>query len=155
MHLSKPPRASAFPPIGRAGSTILVIEDDDDLRALLALALRHDGHDVTTAVDAFDALAALRRRRFDLVVTELDLPGVAGVEMLAALKVIDPDVDVIVGTSGASVASAVACMKHGAYDYLEKPYDLSSLRALARCALGQGRALADVRRVAAEPLGVA
>jgi CheY-like chemotaxis protein len=76
------------------------------------------------------AVAALKRRKFDLAVTDLKMPGMDGVATLEALRSLDPDIEVIVATGYASVETAVACMKRGAYDYIQKPYDLTELKLL-------------------------
>jgi CheY-like chemotaxis protein len=108
-------------------ASILVVDDEPDILNMLAFELRHEGYQVVTAHSGVHAVEAARRQPFDVVVTDLKMPGMDGVATVAALKQLDPDVEVMVATGYASVDTAVACMKGGASDYLCKPYDLSDL----------------------------
>jgi DNA-binding NtrC family response regulator len=76
------------------------------------------------------AMEAVKRRKFDLAITDLKMPGMDGVATVEALRSLDPKIEVIVATGYASVETAVACMKRGAYDYIEKPFDLTELKLL-------------------------
>ncbi len=115
---------------------ILVAEDEDGVRALLVDSLRGAGHDVVSVGDGASALAALREGGFDVVLTDLRMPGAGGMDVVRAARLEQPDVEAIVLTAFGGVASAVDAMKLGAFDYLEKP--LSSpgdLRRLVAAAL--------------------
>ncbi len=109
---------------------ILIVDDEPGIREMLDYELSLEGFDVETADSGMAAVEALRRRRFDLAVTDLKMPGMDGVATVEALRAIDPDLAVIVATGYASVQTAVACMKKGAYDYITKPYDLDNLKQL-------------------------
>jgi two-component system response regulator AtoC len=100
---------------------ILVVDDEPGLREFVGDSLRLDGHDVVEAEDGRVALKRLDERGFDLVITDLRMPHVDGLTLLAKLKADQPEVEVIVMTAFGAVDSAVAAMKAGAFDYLQKP----------------------------------
>ncbi len=100
---------------------ILVADDEEGVRSFLAEALAADGHDVTESPDGRDASALLDRHAFDVVVTDLKMPGVDGMELVRKVRAEQPEVEVIVLTAHGSVESAVEAMKLGAFDYLRKP----------------------------------
>ena len=120
---------------------ILVIDDEEGIRSFLAEALEIDGHDVSTAVDGAAALEALSGSSFDVLLTDLRMPGVDGMAVLAHAKSEHPGTEVLVLTAQGSIGKAVAAMRLGACDFLEKPLDgLDTLR------LAVGRAL-EMRRL--------
>ena len=106
---------------------ILLVEDDADVREPIAAALGAAGHAVTAAGDGAAALAKLRASTFDVVVTDIRLPKVDGISVFRATRDLVPRPDVILMTSFASVAEAVAALKEGAHDYLTKPFDVDEL----------------------------
>lgn len=114
---------------------VLVIDDEPDMREMLALNLTKQGFDVTTAESGMAAVEQVKKQKYDLAITDLKMPGMDGVETIDALKAIDPDLQIIVGTGYATVDTAVACMKKGAYDYIQKPYNLKELKILVEKAL--------------------
>jgi|CXWL01.1.fsa_nt_gi CheY-like chemotaxis protein/signal transduction histidine kinase len=116
-------------------TTVLVIDDEPGIREMLSFELSQEGFEVETAESGMAAVAAVKRRKFDLAVTDLKMPGMDGSATVEALRAIDPDIEVIVATGYASVDTAVACMKRGAYDYINKPYDLVELKHLLERAL--------------------
>ncbi|OGQ89255.1 MAG: two-component system response regulator [Deltaproteobacteria bacterium RIFOXYA12_FULL_58_15] len=116
-------------------ATVLVIDDEPGMRDMLAWELTQEGFDVATAESGMAAVEAMKKRKFDLAVTDLKMPGMDGVATIEALRALDPDIEVIVGTGYASVETAIACMKGGAYDYIQKPYDLNELRLLLERAM--------------------
>ncbi|MDC0710588.1 response regulator [Stigmatella sp. ncwal1] len=111
-------------------ASVLVIDDEPGIRDMLSFELSQEGFDVETAENGMAAVETLRRRKFDLAITDLKMPGMDGVATVEALRALDPDIEVIVATGYASVETAVACMKHGAYDYIQKPYDVAELKLL-------------------------
>jgi len=122
---------------------ILVVDDERSLRGLLARILRGEGYQVLEARTGEDALAQLERRAVHLVITDLRMPGMDGMEVLRHVRRVAPETQVVVLTAFGSIASAVEAMKLGAVDYLTKP--LSSpdeLRVVVRAALARRR-LAD------------
>jgi CheY-like chemotaxis protein len=112
------------------GTSVLVIDDEPDMREMLAFSLPATEFEVVTADGGRAAVELLGTRRFDVAITDLKMPGMSGVETVAALRQLDPDMEVIVATGYASLETALACMKHGAYDYIRKPYDIAELRHL-------------------------
>ncbi len=109
--------------------SILIIEDDPDGRASVSEAAEDAGMKVT-AVDGGEAgLAAFRRGDFDLVLTDLVLPDIDGIDVLERLLQVNPKLPVIIMTAYGSVSSSVRAIKSGAYDYITKPLDLDDLQA--------------------------
>jgi two-component system response regulator AtoC len=113
---------------------VLVVDDKENMRKLFAKILA-DGWEVTEAEDGARALGLLAARSFDVVVTDVRMPGATGLEVLAAVKERSPGTEVVVMTGYGTVADAVQAMKLGAYDYLEKPFDPDeAARVVARAA---------------------
>ncbi|HSN29123.1 MAG TPA: sigma-54 dependent transcriptional regulator [Kofleriaceae bacterium] len=122
---------------------ILVVDDEQSMREFLAICLRRAGHKVTTTQNATEALTQLKQKPFDVVVTDLRMPGeLDGLGILGAIKsgtvraadgVLDPEV--ILVTAYASADSAIAAMKQGAYDYLTKPFQVDEINAVINRAL--------------------
>jgi DNA-binding NtrC family response regulator len=112
---------------------------------MLGFVLAKDGFEVDTVDGGVAAVAAVRAERFDLVITDMKMPGMNGLETLTALKEIDASIEVIVVTGYASEQTAADCVKRGAYGYLRKPFELEDLRTLI------DRALARRREQAATP----
>ncbi len=114
---------------GAARASVLVVDDDEDDAAGLAAALLAEGYEVAVAHDGLEAIALAKQRRFDLVVTDLRLgPGMDGVETLVQLKQIDDSIGVIVATAYSSIDTAIACLKRGAWDYVQKPIRFEELK---------------------------
>lgn len=113
---------------------ILVVDDEEGLREALAEKLRHSGHEVETAESAEEALSGLSRFEPDLIVTDLMMPGLSGLELLEKVQETVPSVDVVVMTGHEDMSSAVDAMKAGAFDYLVKPVKLARVDDLVnRC----------------------
>ena len=100
---------------------ILVADDDEDVRTFLAQTLERAGHDVTQVADGAAAVRAAREEPFDVVLTDLRMPGTDGMTVVRTVRTEQPDVEVIVLTAFGDVTTAVDAMKLGAFDYLEKP----------------------------------
>ena len=109
---------------------ILVVDDESEIRALLAEALEHWGYRVALAGTAREALELLPARPFDAALCDIRMPGTDGIELLRQLKRHDPSLEVVVMTGFPDVATAVEALKLGAYDYLTKPLHLDELRHL-------------------------
>jgi DNA-binding response OmpR family regulator len=116
--------------VNRTLPSLLVVDDEQGMRDMLLYELSEQGFEVIAVAGGREAIAAATRRRFDLVLSDLKMPEMDGVEVVRRLKALDPDVEVIVGTGNGCIDTAVACMKHGAFDYIQKPYDMAELRAL-------------------------
>ncbi len=114
---------------------ILVVDDEVNIREAIAKILTKQGHEVAIASDGTAALAALRDRPFQVVITDLKMAGADGMAVLRAAKEADPSIEVILMTAYGTVESAVEAMKLGAYDYLTKPVDSARLPFLVAKAL--------------------
>src|SRR3954471_17516151 len=106
---------------------VLVVDDEANARAALAELLRDDGYRVETAADGFKALGKIEEGEPDIVLTDLKMPGMDGLELLRKLRARDEDIIVVVMTAFGAVDTAVAAMKEGAADYLTKPVNLTEL----------------------------
>jgi DNA-binding NtrC family response regulator len=113
----------------RSPAQLLVVDDDEELRSAVAARFRRLGMRVTEAGSGEEALARTAQARFDVALLDLHLPGIGGIELLAALKEQTPEAEAILLTAHSSVETAVRAMKRGAYDYLTKPFQLADLEA--------------------------
>ncbi len=112
-------------------ASVLVIDDEEGFRSFLCDVLSDAGHEVTEAQDGSAALAALSRARFDLVLTDLKMPGPDGAAVVRHVHAMHPETPVVVITAHASVETAVDTLTHGAVDYLKKPLESpAALRSL-------------------------
>ncbi len=123
-------------------ATLLVADDDPGLRESLERTLTREGYRVVLASDGRAALERVQAGGIDLIVTDLKMPGLTGLELLRAAKAIAPDVDVILLTAFGTVEEAVKAMKDGAYDFLTKPFRREQLLKLVDKAL-ERRALIE------------
>ena len=119
---------------------VLVVDDEPGARGALEKLLSQDGYAVQVAADGATALTLFAETPFDVVVTDLNMPNMDGVELLKKLRAQDPDLPVILCTASGEVTAAVAAMRAGADDYLAKPVDIDALtlaieRAVERRAL--------------------
>ena len=112
--------------------TILVVEDEQVQLDAISGFLRKQGYEVFQSARPVDALALARDRAVDIVLTDLKMPGMSGVELLEALKKMNPGIEVIIMTAYGSVESATEAMKLGAVDYITKPIDLRQLQLMLR-----------------------
>jgi len=109
---------------------VLVIDDEEPMRRLLKKELERKGFSVETAVDGASGLALLRKSTFDIILLDIMMPGIDGISVLKKIKTDPAAPEVIVLTGKATVETAVEAMKHGAYDYLTKPYKLDELELI-------------------------
>jgi two-component system, NtrC family, response regulator PilR len=116
-------------------SRILVVDDERSMRELLAIVLRREGYEVELADNGREAIARLERQPYDLLISDIKMPDLGGVEVLRAAKNVDPDIIGIMVTAFASTESAVEALRMGAYDYLSKPFDVDELKLVVRNAL--------------------
>jgi len=115
---------------------VLVVEDRDSLRRMLQRALAGEGYEVSAVERGEAAVDELSARGFDLVLTDLKLPGISGLDVLAAARRAQPATPVVVLTGYGTVGTAVEAMKLGALDFLEKPVELEDLFRLVAAAVG-------------------
>ncbi len=112
------------------GLRILVVDDDRTLREGCASVLQMDGHAVTSSGRGEEALEMVKRRRFDIVLVDLYMSPVTGMEILKAAVEAHKDIIVVVMTGNPSVASSIEALRAGAWDYLPKPFSASHLQVL-------------------------
>ncbi|MGQ9575370.1 MAG: sigma-54-dependent transcriptional regulator [Thermoguttaceae bacterium] len=122
-------------PTGR----VLVVDDHAQARESMADILRRAGHRVDCCSSAAEALQAIQQDAFDCIVTDLKMPGMNGVEFIAHLEQRRYGAQVVMVTAHASIATAVEAMRHGAFDYIEKPFDVEKLEQLVCQAIRHGR----------------
>ena len=109
---------------------LLVVDDDRSILTLVGAIAQSEGFDVGTTMDGSEAMQLLRRRHADLVLLDLRMPGITGLEALRAIRDINPQIRVVLMSGHATIDSAVEAVKLGAMDYLTKPFDLQRLRHL-------------------------
>jgi len=102
--------------------SILIVDDEEDILNVLKLILTKEGYQVDTALDGKQALQLFRKNSYDIVLTDLRMPEMDGIELLERIKEIRPETEVLIMTAYASVESAVLAMKKGAADYIVKPF---------------------------------
>ena len=109
---------------------ILVIDDEQGLRDLLSRELQLSGHEVKTAANGTQALEEVRAGAFQLALCDINMPDMNGLEVLEAVHQLQPEMEVLMMTGFGTVETAVSAMKKGAYDFIQKPFDLGELLAL-------------------------
>jgi len=139
-------------------STILVIDDKDSMREMLTASLTSEGYDVEVAGSGDVGIAKSKEKHFDVILTDLKMPDISGMEVLTQVKEHDPDTAVIVMTAYGTIETAVEAMKRGAFDFLQKPFDVDHLQMLVVRALENQRLVAEnllLREELAQSLGFA
>ncbi len=109
---------------------VLVVDDEASVRNLLSEVLQGQGYEVVVAASGEEAIEKARQRPFEIVITDLKMPGIGGVEVIQHVKNINADCCVIVITGYASVESAVESIRRGAYDYITKPFNIATMRII-------------------------
>jgi len=132
---------SHSPPRVQITGRVLVVDDHAPARESIILALRHAGHYACGCASGAEALERLQEEPFDVVITDLQMPGMDGLELIRTIQRRRIGTQVVMITAHASVATAVEAMRHGALDYIEKPFDVAQLEALVRRAVERARAL--------------
>jgi DNA-binding NtrC family response regulator len=133
---------------------ILFIDDDPAGREVALFNLRKAGHEVIPAEDGEQGLSAFAASPFDLVITDLKMPGIPGMEVLRKIRAGSPDVPVLVITAFGNVETAVAAMKEGAYDFIGKPFHRDQLLLAVEKALDRRRLANEVRDLRIRASGV-
>jgi DNA-binding NtrC family response regulator len=122
---------------------LLILDDEQRMVDIVAMVLRREGYDVVPHTDSAEALAAVASEPYDLLITDLRMPGIDGLQVLRRAREQVPGLPVILMTAHASIPTAIAAMKEGAVDYVEKPFNNDELKALVKRAL-------DLTRLARE-----
>ncbi len=130
-----------------AGAKILLIEDDAGITDTLQRVLKDEGHEVAIERRGDEGLARAGRDTFNLVITDLRLPGLSGLELVRQLHAAKPRLPIILTTGFGTTETAIEATKYGAYDYLLKPFDIPHLLDLVQKA-------ADSNRLMSEPVSL-
>jgi DNA-binding NtrC family response regulator len=112
--------------------TLLFADDEPSLQELMKLELPRLGHRVTVCPDGLTAVAALDKNTYDCILVDLDMPGRDGISVIAHCKEVSPETEAVVLTGKSSMETAIAALRHGAFDYLTKPCKLVELQALLK-----------------------
>jgi two-component system response regulator AtoC len=128
-----------------AAEKILIVEDDETLRNVMQLQLKKLGYEVALVPDVERAMDILQRFPQDLIITDLNLPGISGIELLKRIRSESVGSAVIVMTAYGTIQSAVEAMRYGAYDYITKPIEPYDLKALVSRALDHHRLIEEVQ----------
>jgi len=123
--------------------TILVVDDEPELCLALSKLLRRNGYQVLTAGNGEEGLEVLRRHEVHLVLSDLVMPKVDGLDLLKAAQVVSPGTEVVIITGHGTIETAVGAMKRGAYDFLEKPFTTTTTLNVVRKALEKQRLRAE------------
>lgn len=118
-------------------ASILVVDDDQGMRDFIEILLMREGYEVTVAPGGREALQLCRKNKYDVLITDLKMPKMSGIDLLKEVKEHSPETMVIVLTAFASGETALAAMKEGAYDYIEKNFDVEDLKETVRDALNK------------------
>lgn len=132
---------------------ILIVEDDEGMRFFLREALRREGLEVEEAPDAETALEKLNRSEFDLVILDVKLPGMSGIEAIPRIKEIDPDAVIIIITAYGTKELALEAIKNGAYDYFSKPFELDEMNVVVKRALEKRHLQRELRELRERLIG--
>lgn len=112
------------------GIKILIIDDDHSIRSMLSIVLKNEGYEVIAVESAIIALKKLKKETVDLIISDIKMPEISGIELLRKVKLIDQEIPVIMITGFASTNDAVEAMKLGAEDYIIKPFNLDELKII-------------------------
>jgi two-component system NtrC family response regulator len=127
--------------------TILIVDDEKNYLVVLEAVLNSEGYEIMTADNARDALHCIRNADLDLVITDVKMPGMSGMELLSECGKIKPDLPVIIMTAYGTIEMAVEAMKQNAYDYITKPFQNEQLKLTIRKALEKYRLIKENLRL--------
>ena len=133
-----------------ASERILIVDDEDGMRRLLGRVLTREGYDTSTVGSGAEALRLVANERFDLVVTDIKMPEMDGLQLLEELKEYEPSLPIIVMTAYGTIENAVQALRFGAYDYIAKPFETDEIKLTVAKALERERLLAENRYLHAE-----
>ncbi len=132
---------------------ILVVDDEPSMRTALSILLRREGYQISQAGDGKKALEMLALEQYDMVLTDLKMEVVDGMELLRQVKTVNPHTEVLIFTAYGTIASAVEAMKLGAYNYIGKPFDEEELLLKVARALERKALMREVQELKAELKG--
>jgi DNA-binding NtrC family response regulator len=133
-----------------ASERILVVDDEDGMRRLLSRVLTREGYETSAVGSGAEALRLVASERFDLVVTDIKMPEMDGLLLLAELKEYEPSLPIIVITAYGTIENAVQALRSGAYDYIAKPFENDEIKLTVAKAFERERLLAENRYLHAE-----
>ncbi len=133
-----------------ASERILIVDDEDGMRRLLSRVLTREGYDTSAVGSGAEALRLVSSERFDLVVTDIKMPEMDGLQLLAELKEYVPSLPIIVITAYGTIENAVQALRSGAYDYIAKPFENDEIKLTVAKAFERERLLAENRYLHAE-----
>src|SRR5664279_2945521 len=122
---------------------ILIVDDERSMREFLGIYLRREGYRIEAASGGNEAIASIKARAFDVIITDLRMPDVDGLSVLAEAKRLHPATEVIVVTAFSTTETAIAAMKAGAHDYLTKPFKLDEVGLVVDRAMEKRRLARD------------
>ncbi len=125
--------------------TILIVEDDESLRRVMHIQLNREGYETSSVADSEQAIQLMEKSPQNLVITDLNLPGMSGMELLKRIRAGHPETAVVVMTAFGTIPSAVEAIKSGAYDYITKPIHPYEMKALVSRVLDHYRLLEEVQ----------
>lgn len=129
---------------------ILIVDDEQSMREFLEIFFRRQDYDVATAASVDEALAEIESKDFDLVISDIQMPGRTGIELLKILRKDFPDILVIMITAFGTTETAIEAMKDGAYDYITKPFKVDEIRLVVEKALEKKTLYSENRRLRKE-----
>ena len=134
----------------QTGLQILVVDDDKRMRSVLKSLLAEEGHMATACADGLEAIARCGETAFDMVITDLMMPGASGIDVLKACRQAHPETLVVLITGFASLETAIQAIREGAYDYITKPFKMDEMKIVVKNAGEQIRLQRENRRLIAE-----
>jgi two-component system response regulator PilR (NtrC family) len=123
---------------------ILVVDDEESMREILQIFLKNEGYSVSVANNGESAIEAVKKDIFNLVITDMKMPKASGLDLLKRVKKISSDTVVVIITAFGTTESAVEAMKLGAYDYIQKPFQMDDIRLVVKNALEKQKLQKDV-----------
>lgn len=131
-------------------TSLLVVDDERSMRDFLKILLVKEGYEVDTAPNGKQALAILDRQHFDLVITDIKMDGMSGLDLLNNIKEQWPALPVVIITAFASPDDAVFAMKNGAFDYISKPFNVDEIKTVIVAATSKTSALAEAKSISSQ-----
>ena len=125
-------------------SRILIVDDEQSMLDFLSLMLKKEGYKIITADNGYKAREIIKQEELDLIISDIKMSGIDGIELLKITKEIIPDATVILITAYASTKTAIQALKLGAYDYISKPFDIDELKIIIEKALEKKRLTEEV-----------
>lgn len=123
---------------------ILIVDDEQSMLDFLTLMLQKEGYDIITANDGAKAKELIKKEKLDLIISDIKMPDIDGIELLKFIKEVNPEATVILITAYASTKTAIQALKLGAYDYISKPFDIDELKIIIEKALEKKRLTEEV-----------